>query len=90
MTVERLSEQPLNDDQELKLPTVSDVLAVLTAIAAIIGVRIGLILSLVGGFAIAWRVLEHSNPGANAVWTLALYLIVSIVPLALLNARRAS
>lgn len=79
-----------SDDQSenLKLPTLDQLLAVFGALAAAVGQRIVLVLALMAAFAVAWRVIE--TPAPNAVWVFGIFSVVIFCPVVWLNARRAA
>lgn len=67
-------------------PTLQQVLAVLSALAQVIGQRLGMLLFGGGAFALAWRALDIGTP--NAIWTLVAFAILVFCPTIWLNFRK--
>lgn len=83
--------EPAPPSLNIPLPSGSQILAVVAGLAKVIGARLGLLLAIIGGFAVTWRVLgSASDPGPNTVWVLLIYLGATILPMTFLNVYRAA
>lgn len=80
------TDYPPRPAQPFVFPT-QEVIAVLTAISAILGARFALLLG--GGGALWLAVLAMTAPNASSLWAQAIFSLTVFLPLVFLSARRS-